>query len=122
MAATDSLGGTLLSVYGLRLSRLDGYLDLPRYKSIVAINDLHSEVKKTEERKIKVKLIGFYSSTAAMVSAIEDFKAKIKGAVKQTWIFSDHGFSETCFVKDVVKVEIYGRKNVEINLTLNVTT
>jgi hypothetical protein len=122
MAATDSIGGTLLSTYGMRLARLDGHLDLPKYKNILEINNLHSDLRKTEERKVKVKLYGFYSSKDAMATAVENLKTKIRGAVKQTWVFTDHGFSETCFVGEAVRVEVYNRKNVEINLTLNVTS
>jgi len=122
MAATDSIGGTLLSTYGLRLARLDGQLDLPKYKKIIEFSDLHADLRKTEERKVKVRLYGFYASSSAMNTAVSNFKNKIKGSVKQTWIFTDHGFSETCFVSEAVKVDIDNRKNVEINLTLNVTT
>jgi hypothetical protein len=120
MAATDSIGGTLLSTYGLRMARIEGHLDLPKYKDILEINDLHEDLRKTEELKVRVKLYGFYASKAALATGVENFKTKIRGAVKQTWVFTAHGFSETCFVKDPVKVQITGT-SVEINLTLNVT-
>lgn len=121
MAATDSIGGALLSGFGLRLARLEGHLDLPKYKNIIEVNDLHTDLKKVEEKKVTVKLFGIYSSAAAMATAVENFKTKIKSEVKQTWVFTAHGFSEICMVKDPVRVQIYGRMNVEINLTLNVT-
>lgn len=121
MAATDSIGGTLLSTYGLRLAHMDGHLDLPAYKNIVEINDMDSSLRKTEEKKIRVKLIGNYASAAAMGFNVDEFKTKIKSAPKLVWVFTAHGFSETCFVKDPVKVQVYAMQNVEISLTLNVT-
>lgn len=117
----NTVDGVDITTYGLRLARIEGHLDLPRYKSILTINDLDSVLRITDERRIRVKLIGEYASTAAMVTAIENFKTKIAGAVKYTWAFSAHGFSQTCFIKDAVRVTTYRRPAVEIEFILNVT-
>jgi len=119
MAAT--IGGTALSTYGLRLATLGGNMDLPAYKSILEISDLHADLRKTQENKVRIKLYGFYATKAAMITAIGNFKTKIQSAVTQTWVFSDYDFSETCFVKDEIRIQIHKEKNVEINLTLNIT-
>ena len=117
----NTVDGIDITTYGLRLARIEGHLDLPRYKNLIPINDLTAIMRITDERRIKVKLIGEFASTAAMVTAIENFKTKIAGAVKYTWAFSGHGFSETCFIKDPARIQVYRRPAVEIEFTLNVT-
>lgn len=121
MAATEKIGGTELSTYGLRLARLDGNIDLPPFKEILQEHDYESNLQVLDEQNISVKLIGVYASKAATGTAIAAFQTKVKSALKQVWEFTNHGFSETCVVKSGMKVTPYPGFVVEITLTLTIT-
>ena len=120
MAATEKIGTVELSTYGLRLARLDGNLDLPAFKNILEEHDFESTLLILDEKTIKIRLIGFYASKPALGTAIANFHTKIKSAVKQIWTFTNHGFAETCVVKDGLNTMVYGN-GVEITLTLTIT-
>lgn len=120
MAATEKIGTTELSTYGLRLARLDGNADLPPYKEIIEEHDFESNLLVIDEKTIKIRLIGFYASKPALGTAIANFYTKIKSALKQVWTFTNHGFAETCVVKDGVNTMVFGN-GVEITLTLTIT-
>jgi hypothetical protein len=118
---TEMVGGVQLSTYGLRLSYIEGHLDLPARKQIVEEHDYCDAMKVYEERKIKIRLIGKYTSSADLGNKIELFKTKIRSAVKLVWQFTNHGFNQTCVVANGMDVTVYSRRYVEINLTLTVT-
>lgn len=121
MAATEKIGGTELGTYGLRLSHLDGNLDLPAFKQILEEHDYESNLLILDEKNIQISLIGFFGSKTALGTAITAFQTKVKSAVKQVWEFTNHGFSETCVVKSGMKVTPYPGFAVEIILTLTIT-
>ncbi|WP_372932448.1 hypothetical protein [Mariniphaga sediminis] len=121
MAVTEKIGDTELSTYGLKLARLDGNLDLPAFKDIMEVHNLESNLRVLDEKNVQIKLIGFYASKAAMGTAILNFNYKIRSALKQVWTFTNHGFAETCVVKNGLQVTPYGA-NVEIILTLTITS
>lgn len=121
MAATEKIGTTELSTYGLRLARLDGNLDLPPYKNILDEHDFESNLIVLDEKTIRIRLIGFYASKAALGTAIINFQNKIKTAIKHVWTFTNHNFTETCVVKDGISTNVFGN-GVEIVLTLTITS
>lgn len=121
MSALEKIGNTELSTYGLRLARIDGHLDMPPYKNILTEHDMSVKMRVSQERTVRVRLIGVYSSPATLGSNIELFKTKVRSAPKQTWYFGNHDFSQPCVVADVMSVSVYARRAVEINLTLIVT-
>lgn len=120
MAASEKIGTTELSDYGLRLARLDGNSDLPAFKEIVQPNELESNIRILDEKTVQIKLFGSYTTKTAMGTAILAFNHKIRSAIKQTWTFTNHGFSETCVVKEGYKTTTYGAV-AEITLTLTIT-
>ncbi len=120
MAVTEKIGTTELSDYGLRLSRLDGNLDLPAFKDILDVHNLESNLRILDEKNVQIRLIGFYASKSAMGTAILAFNHKIRSALKQVWTFTNHGFEETCVVKTGYQVTTYGTA-AEIVLTLTIT-
>lgn len=120
MAATEKIGTTELSTYGLRLSRLDGNLDLPAFKQILEAHNLESNLRILDEKNIQIRLIGFYATKAEMGTALLNFNHKIRSALKQVWTFTNHGFEETCVVKSGYQVTTYGTA-AEIVLTLTKT-
>ena len=120
MAATEKIGTTEISTFGLRLARLDGNLDLPAFKEIIQGNNLESNILILDEQEVKIRLIGFYASKAAMGTAIANFQTAIKSEVKQIWTFTNHGFAETCVVKKGFLCNVF-RTGVEIILTLTIT-
>lgn len=120
MAATEKIGITELSAYGLRLARLDGNLNLPAFKQIIEANELESNLRVLDEKNIQIRLIGFYATKAAMGTAVLNFNYKIRSALKQIWTFTNHSFQETCVVKSGYQATTYGTA-VEINLTLTIT-
>ncbi len=120
MAATEKIGITELSTYGLRLARLEGNLDLPAFKQIIEANELESNLRVLDEKNIQIRLFGIYATKAAMGTAVLAFNHKIRSALKQVWTFTNHGFQETCVVKSGYQATTYGTA-VEINLTLTIT-
>lgn len=120
MAVSEQIGGVQLSTYGLRLARLDGNLDLPPFKKVLDEHNFESNLLVLDEKTVKIRLIGFYASKPALGTAIQSFYTKIQSAVKQVWIFSNHGFSETCVVNDGVSCSTY-KTAVEIVITLTIT-
>ena len=120
MAATEKIGTTELSTYGLKLARLDGNLDLPAFKDILEVHELESNLRILDEKNVQIKLIGFYNSKPTMGFNIAAFQAKIQSAVKQVWTFTNHGFEETCVVKDGYQVTTY-KTAAEIVLILTIT-
>lgn len=121
MAATEKIGGVELSTYGLRLSRPEGHLDLPKFKDIISFHDFESNLLVLDEQNVKVKLIGIYENKASMGTAINNFYVKVKSSIKQVWEFTNHGFSETCVVKNGIKITQHGGIGAEIDLTLTIT-
>ena len=122
MAASEKIGGIELSTYGLRLSRPEGHLDLPKFKNIIKHHDWEENLRVLDEKNVRVKLIGFYADKTAMGTALNAFYLKVKSSIKQLWEFTNHGFSETCVVKNGFKTTPYGSEAVEIELTLTVTS
>lgn len=120
MAVSEQIGGVQLSTYGLRLAKMEGNLDLPAFKKIFDEHDFESNLLVLDERTVKIRLIGFYASKTALGTAIDSFYTKIKSAIKQVWIFSNHAFNETCVVKDGVTCNIY-KTAVEMVITLTIT-
>lgn len=120
MSVAEQIGGVQLSTYGLRLARLDGNLDLAPFKQVINEHDFESNLLILDESTIKIKLVGFYASKAAMGTAIANLYLKIKSATKLVWIFTNHGFSETCVVNNGVSCNIYTTA-VEIIITLTIT-
>ena len=113
MSATDSIGGTLLSTYGLRLILFQGHHDLPGYKSIIEPNDLTAEMRKLKEKTVKVRLIGKYTTNINRTTYVELFKTKVKSSVQLEWIFTDHSFQETCVLVNGITVNL-GRENIVV--------
>ena len=120
MAATEKIGTTELSTYGLRLARLDGNLDLPAFKDILEVHELESNLRILDEKNIQIRLIGFYSTKSEMGTALLNFNYKIRSALKQVWTFTNHSFEETCVVKDGYQVTTY-KTAAEIVLILTIT-
>lgn len=117
---TEIVGGVELSVYGLRLAKLDGNLSLPPYKNILDESDLESNLRVLDEKNIEIRLIGFYASKSALGTAINNFKNKIRSAVKLVWVFTNHDINASCVVKNGMKIIPY-QTSVEIYLTLTIT-
>lgn len=120
MAATEKIGTTELSTYGLRLASLQGNLDLPPFKDILDEHDYEANLLKLEGQEVKIKLFGFYTSRANLGTNINNFKTKIQSAIKQVWTFTNHSFEETCVVKDGMRVKVHGT-SAEVDLTLTIT-
>lgn len=120
MAATEKIGTTELSTYGLQLARLDGNMNLPAFKKIVNPTDDCVALKILDEQTVQIKLIGFYSSKTDLGTKIAAFKTKIQSATKQIWTFTNHYFTETCVVKDGFQINTYGTA-AEIDLKLTIT-
>ena len=120
MAVTEQIGGVELSDYGLRLARVDGNMDMPGFKDIIDEHDFESNLLVLDEKNVKIKLIGFYANHTAIGTAMNNFKTKIQSTIKQIWEFTNHGFSETCVVKNAV-IAPYAGLAVEIDLTLTIT-
>ena len=120
MSATEKIGTTELSTYGLQLARLGGNMDLPAFKKIVNPTDPDcATLKILEENTIQIKLIGFYSSKTDLGTKIAAFKTKIQSATKQIWTFTNHAFTETCVVKDGLQINTYGiAAEIDIKLTI----
>lgn len=119
MAATEKIGTTELSTFGLRLARLDGNLDLPAFKEIIQEHDYQSNILILDEKEVQIRLIGFYASKTALGTAIANFQTAIKSELKQIWTFTNHGFAETCVLKNGISCSIY-RTGVEIIITLTI--
>jgi hypothetical protein len=117
---TETIGGTQISTYGLRLSRIEGHLDLPAYKQILEEHDFSSEMCIKQEKIVTVRLIGAYASTSAMATAIGNFKTKIESAVQLNWKFDNHGFDENCVVQDGVQVTITGNRLATVTVKLTI--
>lgn len=120
MAATEMIGAVELSTFGLRLAWLDGNVDMPAFKSILEEHDYESNLLVLDEHNIMIRLIGSYASKSAMGTAITNFITQIKSELKQVWTFTNHGFQETCVVKEGFKSFQYG-KAIEIILKLTIT-
>jgi hypothetical protein len=119
---TEKVDGTEISTYGLRLASIKGNFDLPRYKNILESNPVTADVRITEEKTVQIKLIGEYATTAAMLTAIGNFKTKLQSAVKLLWAFTNHDFSHYCVIRDGVKIITYKRPMAEIDIKLSITT
>jgi hypothetical protein len=109
MAAWEKVDGTELSVYGLRLSKIAGNLDLPPYKKILEEHDHSAKMRVLDEQKIRITLLGKYSTLSEMGTKLEQFKTKLKVAPKLEWYFPKHGVIDNFSVKDGVSVTAYGR-------------
>jgi len=116
---TEKIGDTELSTFGLKLSRLDGNVDLPAFKQIIDEHDFESNLLVTEEKQVAIKLIGIYAGKTHLGAAIASFQNKIKSELKQVWKFENHSFEETCIVKNGANTMVYGT-GVEITLTLTI--
>jgi hypothetical protein len=120
MSATEKIGVTELSTYGLQLARLDGNIDLPPFKKIITPADDSASLKILDEQTVQIKLIGFYASKAILGTQIAAFQTKIKGTLKQIWTFTNHDFAETCVVKDGFQINTFGTA-AEIDIKLTIT-
>lgn len=120
MAATEKIGATELSTYGLRLAKIEGNLDLPAFKQILDEHDFESNLLVLDEETIRIRLIGFYASKPALGTAIVNFQNKVRSALKQVWTFTNHDFIKTCVVKNGMTTMVYGN-GVEIFITLTIT-
>jgi hypothetical protein len=103
---TETIDGTQLSTYGLRLSHISGHLDLPPYKKILEEHDFEAEMCITQEKRVTVRFIGKYLSKNLMAIQLSAFKTKIASGVKLNWKFDNHYFDENCVVKDGFQVNI----------------
>ncbi len=120
MVETQQVGGVKLSTFGLRLSRLEGNHDLPKFKDILDEHDYESNLLVLDEQNVKIRLIGFYSSKVVMGQYITNFQNKIRSQLKQQWILTNHYFNKMCVVKNGMQIYFYNT-SVEIILTLTIT-
>jgi hypothetical protein len=117
----NTVNGIELSTYGLRLARLDGHLDYPKYKQILDEHDHSAQMKVAEDKKVRVKLIGTYATLAAMGTAMSTFHTAVKGAARLQWIFTGHDFDEYCVVADGISASVHGQRGIELNFTLTIS-
>jgi hypothetical protein len=118
--ATASIGGIDITTYGLRLGRLDGNIDMPSFKRIIDIHDFEENLRVLDEQDVEIRLIGIYGSRSELGTKINQFYSQIQTAIKQQWIFSNHGFTATCVVKDQVNCQIYDDV-AELTMKLTIT-
>jgi hypothetical protein len=116
-----TIGGVALSAFGLRLSRVDGELDMPKFKQVLEEHDYPSNLIVLDEKTVSVCLFGKYGSRSELGSSVAGFMAKVRSEVKQRWTFSSHGFDRVCVVKNAIRTVIYGGIAVEIYVTLTIT-
>jgi hypothetical protein len=117
--AADKIGGVLLSTYGLRLARLEGHLDLPAYKKVIDEHDFPDNLRVLQEKTVKAKLLGIYSTKIELGVKVKLFADKLNSAVYHSWDFPAHGFVQNCIAKDGAKVAITGTvAEIDIQLTV----
>ncbi|HCY40433.1 MAG TPA: hypothetical protein DHV48_03630 [Prolixibacteraceae bacterium] len=120
MSAAEKIGGVELSTYGLRLARMDGNFDLPAFKQVLDEHGFESNLLVLDEKNIKIRLIGIYSSREEMGTALNNFFTKIESALKLEWIFLNHEIQADFVVKNGIQSNIYSTA-AELILTLTMT-
>jgi len=118
---TETVAGTQLSTYGLRLSRLDGHIDLPPNKQILDEHDYSAKMCTKQEKVVTARLVGVYASPAEMATAITNLKTKIASGVTLNWKFDNHGFNESCIAKDGLQTTITGKSAATVIIKLTIT-
>lgn len=117
--AADKIGGVLLSTYGLRLARLDGHINLPPYKKILAEHGFPDNIRVLQEKTVTAKLLGIYSTKIELGVKVKLFTDKLNSAVYHSWDFPAHGFVQNCTAKEGAKVAITGTvAEIDIQLTI----
>jgi len=122
MSAMETVGGTEISTFGLKLSKFDGHLSRPAYKDILEINTLAADLRILEEQNVDVELIGQFATKTALNTGVSGLQTLIKTAIKLEWYFGNYGFTETCVAKKGMSVNIY-RGNIALcKFTLTITS
>lgn len=115
------IGGTALSQYGLQLIKMDGELDLPKFKDILEEHDFSADLQVLDEKVVSITLFGKYRSRAELGSAVSGLMDKVRSKVRQQWKFPSLQFDETCVVRHGVKTVLHGGRAVEVLINLTIT-
>jgi len=116
-----SVGGTSLSTFGLKLLKVEGDLDMPKFKQILENHEFTEDLLKLDEKTVRVRLFGKYASQQEIGLNVANFMNHVKSEVRHRWKFPTYSFDELCVVKDGISSTIHGRIAVELLFTLTVT-
>ena len=102
----------ILTTYGLKLMKIEGWESLPGRKKILNQQQFTSSDIKRQSREVTLKFWGGYASTALLGSKITAFKTWLTGSITRYYEIEDMGIAFTGAAPDGMRVT--GRRKIAL--------
>lgn len=86
-----TIDGINISVFGLHLSKADGFLDQPGRKVILPEPSFQAKDIVFESKEISIELVGIYETKAELFTGVESLKNLIKNTLEHDFVLPGHG-------------------------------
>ena len=116
-----TIDGTNISTYGLRIISMEDYYSQPARKNILTQPGYMEPVIRFESRQCTVVLYGEYSTLAAMLTGVENFKTKVKTVLKHAFVLIGHNEYFTGVIANGISSEVI-QNTVQLTFTITITT
>lgn len=113
-------GVDILTIYGLRLLKVEDFHQLPERKKTTAFDGTADKDIVHGSRKITLSLKGSYSSPALVISQLKAFETLLKDPLIHEIDIPEHGINVFATATDGFQVKPYLRFNAAI-VTLTMT-
>lgn len=114
-------GVNILTIYGLKLMKLEGFHELPERKKTTAFDGVAAKDIVPASRRFTLTLKGTYSSAALVITQLKAFETLLKDLLIHEFDIPEHGINVFATAADGFEAKTWLQFNAAvIKLTLTI--